>query len=70
MTDLLGGKIPFGPVMDMVDIANDEHFAAREMIVDVEQPGCQTPSQIAGIPAKMTKTPKIRCAIYTRKSSD
>ena len=57
LTDILGGKIPFGPVMDMVDIAHDQHFVAREMIVDVEQPGCDTPSQIAGIPAKMTETP-------------
>ncbi len=57
LTSLLGGKIPYGPVMDMVDISADEHFTAREMIVDVEQPGCATPSKIAGIPAKMTETP-------------
>ncbi len=57
LTEILGGKIPFGPVMDMVDISGDEHFAAREMIVDVEQPGCDTPSKIAGVPAKMTETP-------------
>ncbi len=57
LTDLLGGKIPFGPVMDMADIAADDHFAVRDMIVNVEQPGCKTPSQIAGIPAKMTETP-------------
>ncbi|MFI4974815.1 MAG: CaiB/BaiF CoA transferase family protein [Caulobacterales bacterium] len=52
----LGGLIPFGPVMDMADIAGDPHFAVREMIVNVEQPGA-APIQIAGAPIKMTATP-------------
>ncbi len=34
----------------------DEHFAIREMIVDVEQPGLGPPLQIAGVPIKMTET--------------
>ena len=52
----LGGRIPFGPVMNIADIEADPHFAIREMIVDVEQPG-STPIRIAGVPIKMTETP-------------
>jgi crotonobetainyl-CoA:carnitine CoA-transferase CaiB-like acyl-CoA transferase len=52
----LGGRIPFGPVMNIADIEADPHFAAREMIVDVEQPG-GPPIRVAGAPIKMTLTP-------------
>lgn len=52
----LAGRIPFGPVMDIAEIMADPHFAARQMIVDVEQPGA-APIQIAGVPIKMTETP-------------
>ena len=53
----LGGRIPFGPVMDIAEIAGDPHFAAREMIVDVEQPGSASSVRVAGVPIKMTQTP-------------
>jgi crotonobetainyl-CoA:carnitine CoA-transferase CaiB-like acyl-CoA transferase len=53
---LLGGKLPFGPVNDVNDILVDEHFAAREMIVRVEQPGLAGGLPIAGVPVKMTGT--------------
>jgi crotonobetainyl-CoA:carnitine CoA-transferase CaiB-like acyl-CoA transferase len=53
---LLGGKLPFGPVNDIDDIMADEHFAIREMIVRVEQPGLAQPLPIAGVPIKMTET--------------
>lgn len=56
LIERLAGKIPFGPVMDIAEIMVDPHFAAREMIVDVEQPGA-APIQIAGVPVKMTETP-------------
>jgi len=52
----LAGKIPFGPVMDIAEIMADPHFAVREMIVDIEQPGA-APIQVAGVPIKMTETP-------------
>jgi crotonobetainyl-CoA:carnitine CoA-transferase CaiB-like acyl-CoA transferase len=52
----LGGRIPFGPVMNIADIERDPHFAAREMIVEVEQPG-SAPIRLAGVPIKMTRTP-------------
>jgi len=52
----LGGQIPFGPVMNVAEIAADPHFAAREMLAEIEQPG-SSPIQVAGVPIKMTKTP-------------
>lgn len=52
----LGGKIPFGPVMDITEVLASDHFKAREMLVDVENPGT-TPVTIAGVPIKMTRTP-------------
>lgn len=56
MTQRLGGKIPFGPVMDVSDIMRDEHFRAREMLVDLENPGTD-PITVVGVPIKMTQTP-------------
>jgi len=53
----LGGAIPFGPVMNVAEIARDPHFAVREMIVPVEQPGSADPVRIAGVPIKLTLTP-------------
>jgi crotonobetainyl-CoA:carnitine CoA-transferase CaiB-like acyl-CoA transferase len=54
---LFGGKIPFGPVYHVREIAADPHFKAREMIVEVEHPGCSTPAAVAGVPVKMSATP-------------
>jgi len=53
----LGGRIPFGPVMNIAEIEADAHFAAREMIVEVEQPGSASPIRVAGVPIKMSRTP-------------
>jgi crotonobetainyl-CoA:carnitine CoA-transferase CaiB-like acyl-CoA transferase len=52
----LGGRIPFGPVMNIAEIERDPHFAARQMVVEVAQPGA-APIRIAGVPIKMTATP-------------
>lgn len=57
LTERLGGKIPFGPVLDISEIETNPHFAAREMIADLEQPGCARPIKVAGVPIKMTRTP-------------
>ncbi len=54
---VLGGRVPCGPVNTVVDIFNDPHVAAREMIAMVEQPGSAAPVAIAGTPIKMTETP-------------
>jgi crotonobetainyl-CoA:carnitine CoA-transferase CaiB-like acyl-CoA transferase len=54
---LLGGIAPFGPVYTAEDIFADPHFRQRDMIVDVEHPGCDGPVQIAGVPIKLSDTP-------------
>jgi crotonobetainyl-CoA:carnitine CoA-transferase CaiB-like acyl-CoA transferase len=57
LSERLGGRMPFGPVMNIIDILDDPHFAVRDMIVPIEQPGCEAPVNIAGVPIKMTETP-------------
>lgn len=52
-----GGKVPFGPVYDAADIASEPHFAARDMLPRVEQPGLDRSVTVAGVPAKLTGTP-------------
>lgn len=56
LLDILGGKVPFGPVYDIDEIIADPHFTAREMLVPVEQPGMQAPVLLAGVPIKMSET--------------
>ena len=56
LMERLGGRIPCGPVMNIAEIERVPHFAAREMLVEVEQPG-SAPIRIAGTPVKMTLTP-------------
>jgi formyl-CoA transferase len=53
----LGGKVPFGPVLDAAEIAADPHFAAREMVVPVQHPGHAAPIALAGVPVRMSATP-------------
>ncbi len=57
LSAVLGGHIPFGAVNNIAEIMADPHFAAREMIVQVDHPGLDHPVSIAGIPLKMTETP-------------
>ena len=57
LKERVGGKIPFGPVMAMDEIASDPHFAVREMVVPVETPGSASPTHIAGVPIKLSQTP-------------
>jgi crotonobetainyl-CoA:carnitine CoA-transferase CaiB-like acyl-CoA transferase len=52
----LGGKVPVGPVNTVADIFADPHPRARNMLVEVEQPGNNPPLVIAGCPIKMTVT--------------
>ena len=54
---LIGGKVPFAPVYDVAGMFADPHFAVREMLVDVEQPGSAAPVKIAGVPVKLSRTP-------------
>jgi crotonobetainyl-CoA:carnitine CoA-transferase CaiB-like acyl-CoA transferase len=54
---LLGGRVPIGPVNDVRAIFADPHVAARQMLVEVEQPGSDCPVTLAGSPIKLTRTP-------------
>jgi crotonobetainyl-CoA:carnitine CoA-transferase CaiB-like acyl-CoA transferase len=56
---VLGGKIPFGPVLRIDEIFADPHASARGMLAEVELPsttGDQT-LVVAGTAIKMTETP-------------
>jgi crotonobetainyl-CoA:carnitine CoA-transferase CaiB-like acyl-CoA transferase len=52
----LGGRLPFGPVLNIAEIEGDAHFAERQMIVEIEQPGT-APIRVAGVPIKLSLTP-------------
>jgi len=56
IVDLLGGVVPVGPVNDIEAIYADPHVAARQMLVEVEQPDGSRPVTLAGQPIKMTKS--------------
>lgn len=57
IAEVLGGKVPFGPVFGADDIFRDPHFAERSMLVEVEQPGATRKLTIANTPIRMTETP-------------
>jgi crotonobetainyl-CoA:carnitine CoA-transferase CaiB-like acyl-CoA transferase len=63
IVDAIGGKVPVGPVNTAKDIFDDPHPRARDMLVEVEQPGDNPPLTIAGCPIKLTATPS---GIYAR----
>ena len=54
--DLIGGKVPCGPVNLPGDLFSDEHVQARQMLVAVDQPSGRPIVQVAS-PIKMTSTP-------------
>ncbi|MCU1691869.1 MAG: yfdE [Frankiales bacterium] len=56
LAELLGGKVPFGPLNTIEDIFADEHPWARDMLVEVESPGSAKPAVIAGSPIKFSLT--------------
>ncbi len=53
----LGGIVPFGRVQDAADIVADPHYAAREMLIEVDRPGGERPLIVAGVPVKLSRTP-------------
>ncbi len=58
ISSVLGGKVPFGPVLNVAEIVTDAHAMARGMIAKVELPGVPDhPLTIAGTAVKMTVTP-------------
>jgi crotonobetainyl-CoA:carnitine CoA-transferase CaiB-like acyl-CoA transferase len=45
------------PVMDLDEALDSELVAAREMVVEVEQPGADRPVRLLGVPFKLSRTP-------------
>ncbi len=54
---ILGDDVPCGPVNNALDILQDPHVRARNMLVEVEHPGCKSPKVLSGQPIKLTRTP-------------
>ena len=59
LIEMFGGRIPIGPVNSIADIYADPHVKAREMLVDVPQPGSNDPVTVAGVPLKFSVTPAL-----------
>lgn len=57
LRELFGGKVPFSPIYNAQDIFADPHFAARNMLPEVEQPGSARPAVVPGVPVKLSATP-------------
>ena len=57
LVGLLGGKVPLGPILDAADIFADPHFAARDMLPTVEQPGTGRDVAVTGVVPKLSRTP-------------
>jgi crotonobetainyl-CoA:carnitine CoA-transferase CaiB-like acyl-CoA transferase len=56
LSDRLGGKVPFGPVLNAAEIVQHPHFRAREMIVPVDY-GLSQPFYTVGVPVRLSETP-------------
>ncbi|MFZ2386584.1 MAG: CoA transferase [Polaromonas sp.] len=54
---LFGGRVPFSPIYNAQEIFEDPHFAVRQMLPEVEQPGSQRPVAVPGVPVKLSQTP-------------
>jgi crotonobetainyl-CoA:carnitine CoA-transferase CaiB-like acyl-CoA transferase len=59
IAETLGGRVPYGPVNTAAEIFADPHVKARGMLLQLEQPGSDTPVQVAGMPIKFTGTPRV-----------
>jgi crotonobetainyl-CoA:carnitine CoA-transferase CaiB-like acyl-CoA transferase len=57
VVDVLGGKVPCGPVNTAADIFADPHLKARDMIEEFDLPGDNPRVSIVGSPIKYTKSP-------------
>ena len=58
ITEVLGGKIPFGPVRSFGEIFDDEHTRSRGMLAEVELPGItERTVQVANTAVKLSGTP-------------
>jgi succinyl-CoA:mesaconate CoA transferase len=53
----LDGDVPAAPIQDVADVFEDDHVDARDMLLEVDQPGTDETVHVAGTPIKMTETP-------------
>jgi len=54
--EMLGGKVPVGPVNTNEMLYDDPHLQAREMLVALETPGAERPTVFANSPIKFSRT--------------
>jgi alpha-methylacyl-CoA racemase len=45
------------PVLDLDEVLDSELVRAREMVVELDQPGAQRPVRLLGVPVKLSRTP-------------
>jgi crotonobetainyl-CoA:carnitine CoA-transferase CaiB-like acyl-CoA transferase len=45
------------PVLDLDEALGSELVAAREMVVELDQPGVERPVRLLGMPVKLSRTP-------------
>ncbi|MEV0261781.1 CoA transferase [Streptomyces sp. NPDC050617] len=63
IAEILGGRVPVGPVNDAADLFTDPHVKARDMLVAVEQPDGARPVVFPNCPIRFTSTPS---GVYRR----
>jgi crotonobetainyl-CoA:carnitine CoA-transferase CaiB-like acyl-CoA transferase len=63
VVEVLGGRVPVGPVNDAADLFRDPHVHARQMLVAVDQPGGGRPVVFPNTPIRFTETPS---GVYRR----
>ena len=61
--EILGGRVPVGPVNDAPALFASEHVKSRDMLVKVEHPGSDRPAVLPNTPLRYTATP---AGIYRR----
>ena len=45
------------PILDLDEVLGSDHARAREMVVELEQPGAERPVRQLGVPVKLSRTP-------------
>ncbi len=54
---LIGGRVPFGPVNHIADLAASPHATARGLMAALSHPGSEQTVEVAQTPVRMTGTP-------------
>ena len=63
IVEILGGRVPVGPVNDGPALFESEHVKARSMLVEVPHPGSERPVVMPNTPVRYSATPT---GIYRR----